>query len=117
MKRYYRKYLKIQKREEEKAIMNKNQNEPREKMNKQELIANSYYKGNIILWNRDLGRDSKKVDYTITHYFDTNLDEIGFIAFAGTKFESIKIFEPKRIWDESFIKKYEIVEINLPFNE
>jgi len=70
-------------------------------MTKQELKTAAVQKGNMIL-NRGRNRwgivQDRLIFWEITHFFNKDNQEIGFIAFEGSSAESVHIFNPPRIW-------------------
>lgn len=82
-------------------------------MTKTELINKAKFKGMLILkkrnWLTDL--DTISLFYDTVHYFDENMEEIGYIGFPGTKHETLHIFNPYRLWSKNILADYHITEL------
>ena len=75
-------------------------------MKPSELILNAEYIGRLVI-SRNPFTQLKDLE----HYFNSDKEEIGYIAFPRTKFESVIKFDPPRKWNKSFLDKYHLISL------
>ena len=79
-----------------------------------ELVKSAAYVGRFILCTRHndrTGFSEVHVSQEIEHYFDKDMNELGYIAFVGTGLETVVTSISGRKWDQSFLDKYQILPI------
>ena len=47
----------------------------------------------------------------LEYYFNSSIQEIGFIAFPGTEFERVVLHSPARLWAREFLNAHNIVSV------
>lgn len=81
---------------------------------KEELENRSSFRGHIMLEQyRNRYTDAVyKVPFTeMTHYFNEEMKELGYITFEGTRFQTIHLFDPPRIWSKEILDNCQISAI------
>ena len=80
---------------------------------KEELESRSKFKGHILLESRHSWyREPEKVPFIeITHYFNSDMQELGYVTFEGTRFQNVHLFNPPRVWAKEFLDNCQITPI------
>ena len=74
---------------------------------KVKLLEDAYFVGILNLGLSSFGR-TKPLFSELVHYFNINIEEIGYISFPDSSLETVKIFDIPRKWDKSILDKYSI---------
>jgi hypothetical protein len=67
------------------------------------LIAAADSRGNLLM---PMSPDSQhaRLCHDIEHYFDANMEELGYILYPGSPYEAVIRFDPPRIWCDNFLE-------------
>jgi hypothetical protein len=72
---------------------------------KKALLDTAEHVGHLCIENRDYWKGNVRLTpfYEITHYFDSDMHELGMIAFRDTPVETILMYDLPRVWAECFL--------------